>query len=180
MARISNNVNSSASQSSGEKTQIGPEHFDNEKYDPDSPNHKVSGLQQATGLVATQEEEDAVFRKIDWRLLPFVFVLYTLSVLDRSNLGNARLAGLEEAIDLSGWRYNWLGTIFYIACKEGSSQHQQYFPVLMTSFRHLLPIPAYGMESLSTTHLLRLCGLLLGRYRHSSSSSDELGRPHGL
>ena len=36
-------------------------------------------------------------------------------MLDRSNLGNAKLAGLEDTIDLGGWRYNWLGTIFYIA-----------------------------------------------------------------
>jgi hypothetical protein len=42
---------------------------------------------------STQEEE-AVIRKLDWRLLPLVFVLYSLAVLDRSNLGNARLAGM--------------------------------------------------------------------------------------
>lgn len=61
------------------------------------------------------EEEAAVIRKLDWHLLPLVFVLYSLAVLDRSNLGNARIAGMEEDIDLSGNRYNWLGTIFYIA-----------------------------------------------------------------
>lgn len=66
---------------------------------------------------ATKAEEEAVIRKLDWRLLPYVFLLYMFSVLDRSNLGNARLAGLEDAINLTGWRYNWLGTIFYIACK---------------------------------------------------------------
>jgi len=66
---------------------------------------------------ATPEEEAAVIRKLDWHLLPFVFLLYMLAVLDRSNLGNARLAGMEDEIDLTGFRYNWLGTIFYIACK---------------------------------------------------------------
>lgn len=40
------------------------------------------------------QEEEAVIRKLDWRLLPLVFVLYSLAVLDRSNLGNARLAGM--------------------------------------------------------------------------------------
>ena len=42
----------------------------------------------------TAQEEEAVIRKLDWRLLPLVFVLYSLAVLDRSNLGNARLAGM--------------------------------------------------------------------------------------
>lgn len=76
---------------------------------------ELSGVQTEPNFVATPEEEARVIRKLDYRLLPFVFVLYSLSVLDRSNLGNAKLAGLEEDIDLGGWRYNWLGTIFYIS-----------------------------------------------------------------
>ncbi|KAI9722552.1 MAG: hypothetical protein M1828_004547 [Chrysothrix sp. TS-e1954] len=63
----------------------------------------------------TAGEEAAIIRKLDYRLLPFVFVLYSLSVLDRSNIGNAKLAGLEKDVNLSGNRYNWLGTLFYIA-----------------------------------------------------------------
>lgn len=43
----------------------------------------------------TPKEEAAVIRKLDFRLIPLVFLLYMLAVLDRSNLGNARLAGLE-------------------------------------------------------------------------------------
>lgn len=65
---------------------------------------------------ATPEEEARVIRKLDCRLIPFVFVLYSLSVLDRSNLGNAKLAGLKKDVDLSGNKYEWLGTCFYIAC----------------------------------------------------------------
>ncbi|ETN39316.1 uncharacterized protein HMPREF1541_05539 [Cyphellophora europaea CBS 101466] len=87
-------------------------HIENEKA-ADMP--VISGVRQDPDLVVTQEEEDRVIRKLDWRLLPFVFVLYSLSVLDRSNLGNARLAGLEDDIDLTGNRYQLLGTIFYIA-----------------------------------------------------------------
>ena len=77
-------------------------------------------LEVPTSLHATASEEHAVMRKLDYRLLPLLFVLYSLSVLDRSNLGNARLAGLAEDIDLGDWRYNWLGTCFYIACKVSS------------------------------------------------------------
>lgn len=83
--------------------------------------HVETDLREKAGLPddfvpATPAEEAAVIRRLDWHLLPFVFLLYSLAVLDRSNLGNARLAGLENAIDLKGWNYNWLGTIFYIAC----------------------------------------------------------------
>lgn len=44
----------------------------------------------------TPQEEAAVIRKLDFRLVPIVFILYLLSVLDRANLGNAKLAGLED------------------------------------------------------------------------------------
>jgi hypothetical protein len=65
----------------------------------------------------TKEEEEAVIRKLDWHLMPLIFVLYSLSVLDRSNLGNAKIAGMTKEIDLGGNRYAWLGTIFYISCE---------------------------------------------------------------
>lgn len=64
----------------------------------------------------TKEEEEAVIRKLDWHLMPLIFTLYSISVLDRSNLGNAKIAGMTDDIDLSGNRYAWLGTIFYISC----------------------------------------------------------------
>jgi hypothetical protein len=38
-----------------------------------------------------------------------------LNFLDRSNIGNARIAGMEADLSLVGSRYSWLLTIFYIA-----------------------------------------------------------------
>ena len=37
-----------------------------------------------------------------------------LAFLDRSNIGNAALAGMEEDLHLSSDQYDWLLTIFYI------------------------------------------------------------------
>ncbi|KAJ6141322.1 MFS general substrate transporter [Penicillium chermesinum] len=63
----------------------------------------------------TPEELKKVVRKMDCCLLPLCFVLYSFSVLDRANLGNAKLVGLKDDIDLSGNHYDWLGNIFYIS-----------------------------------------------------------------
>src|SRR5271154_1645941 len=60
--------------------------------------------------------EKKVRRKLDWNIVPLVTVLYMLSVLDRSNVGNARIAGMATDLNLYGNRYNWLLTIFYIPC----------------------------------------------------------------
>ena len=45
-------------------------------------------------------------RKIDWYLVPFLSLLYLLSYLDRTNIGNARLGGLEKDLGMSGLDYN--------------------------------------------------------------------------
>jgi hypothetical protein len=62
--------------------------------------------------------ERRVRRKLDWNIVPLVLVLYMLSVLDRSNIGNARIAGMSTDLNLVGNRYDWLLTIFYIPCNS--------------------------------------------------------------
>ena len=81
--------------------------------------HNIKTEAQAQARISrfTKEEEEAVIRKLDWHLMPLIFVLYSFSVLDRSNLGNAKIAGMQDDIDLGGNRYSWLGTIFYISCQ---------------------------------------------------------------
>ena len=42
-----------------------------------------------------------LIRKIDWNLMPVIVILYLLSFLDRTNIGNARLANLEKDLGMS-------------------------------------------------------------------------------
>jgi hypothetical protein len=107
----------------------------------------------------TQAEEDAVIRQLDWHLMPLIFVLYSLSVLDRANLGNARISGMEKDIDLSGNRYSWLGTVFYISCKF---RHYSLptiggtdtCPIHLTlSYRYLVSMDANWLEGFSTSQM---------------------------
>lgn len=59
--------------------------------------------------------EQRVRRKLDMHLVPLLSALYLLAFLDRSNIGNARIAGMEEDLELSSAQYTWLLTIFYIS-----------------------------------------------------------------
>jgi sugar phosphate permease len=58
--------------------------------------------------------EARVRRKLDWHLIPLLSALYLLAFLDRSNIGNARIAGMEEDLHLTSSEYTWLLTVFYI------------------------------------------------------------------
>jgi len=66
--------------------------------------------------------EKRIVRKLDWNLVPLVMALYLLSFLDRSNIGNAKIAGMSTDLELTGSRYSWLLTIFYIAYIIGQFQ----------------------------------------------------------
>jgi hypothetical protein len=156
--------------SDGSNEKLGIERHVEDNVTRDAIAYQTGGIIPPPDLQFTQEEEDRVHRKIDYRLLPIVFVLYSFAVLDRSNLGNAKLAGLEDDIDLGGWRYNWLGTIFYIACTS-TCFYVQPLPLpsscldghtLTSWFRHLLAMDSHGLEEATPAHLCRLCRLLLG------------------
>lgn len=62
----------------------------------------------------TPDEERRVRRKLDFRLTLFVALLYMLSFLDRSNIGNAKVAGLMRDLRLDDNQFEWLLTAFYI------------------------------------------------------------------
>jgi len=58
--------------------------------------------------------ELSLLRKLDIRLLPAVGILYLLSFLDRSNVGNARIEGLTDDLHMSGNQYLTGLTLYFI------------------------------------------------------------------
>ena len=59
------------------------------------------------------ELEARVVRKISWRILPFVMLLYFVSFLDRVNVGFAAFT-MNKAIGLSPAAYGLGGGLFFI------------------------------------------------------------------
>ncbi|KAJ6498892.1 MFS general substrate transporter [Mycena sanguinolenta] len=60
------------------------------------------------------EEERKLWRKIDLRLMPILSLMYLCSFLDRGNIGNARLDGLQDQLNLTGNKYNIALTMYFI------------------------------------------------------------------
>ncbi|KAJ4119814.1 hypothetical protein NW765_015232 [Fusarium oxysporum] len=67
----------------------------------------------------TVEERQAIEKKLMWKvdlaLIPWLSFLYLLSFLDRTNIGNARLAGLEVDLKMVKGDYNNALTIFFVS-----------------------------------------------------------------
>ncbi|KAI0776609.1 MFS general substrate transporter [Trametes elegans] len=59
-------------------------------------------------------DQERVLRKLDWRLLPLLCLMFILSFLDRINIGNAKVAGLVTDLHLNGLQYNICAALFFI------------------------------------------------------------------
>jgi len=77
-------------------------------FDHQDPKGGPGGLNNfnQTFFRADPELEMIIVRKLDRNLLPLLGILYLFSYLDRVNIGNARLFGLEEAVHLTDGQYN--------------------------------------------------------------------------
>jgi hypothetical protein len=63
-----------------------------------------------------------LIRKIDIRLLPVLAVIYAFALIDRVNLPNARIAGMDADLELSvGDRYSLVVMIFFVSCMQPTS-----------------------------------------------------------
>ncbi|KAJ4312530.1 hypothetical protein N0V84_009896 [Fusarium piperis] len=59
--------------------------------------------------------ERQLCKKIDLHILPVVSILYLFCFIDRSNIGNARLAGFERDLGMKGIDYNATLSLFYVS-----------------------------------------------------------------
>ncbi|KAL9109338.1 MAG: hypothetical protein Q9227_005968 [Pyrenula ochraceoflavens] len=58
--------------------------------------------------------EKRLMRKVDWRLIPILALLFLCAFVDRINIGNARIQGLEKDLKMKGNNYNVALFIFFI------------------------------------------------------------------
>ncbi|GAA5998415.1 hypothetical protein JCM5350_005942, partial [Sporobolomyces pararoseus] len=64
--------------------------------------------------MVSPQEEKRILRKIDYKLVPFLSLLYLLSFLDRVNIGQAKLDNLERDLNLTGQQYNIALIVFFV------------------------------------------------------------------
>lgn len=54
--------------------------------------------------VPDTEAEKKLVRKIDLFLLPCLWIMYVMNYIDRTNIGNAKIAGMDKALALDDSR----------------------------------------------------------------------------
>ena len=79
---------------------------------PGSMDTSEDGLPQLEPLDPAAEKR--LVRKCDLYVIPVLSLLYTLAFVDRINIGNARLQGLEKDLKMKGQDYNVALFIFFV------------------------------------------------------------------
>lgn len=102
-------------------------HID-DSYDVESPDKTASEVRNVEGFhVLGLSAEDADFytnydtsmrkrtmRKVDIRLTPMLAVLYLIAHLDRSNIGNTKIEGIDVDLGINGIQWNIVLSLFFV------------------------------------------------------------------
>ncbi|ETS83944.1 hypothetical protein PFICI_05820 [Pestalotiopsis fici W106-1] len=99
-------------------------HKDNRKAATSSAEHVADGSRDLAEDLSSdeiyfvenygEERRRKVIRKVDIRLVPVLALLYLMSYIDRANIGNAKIEGLAEDLNLSGSQYNIALSLFFV------------------------------------------------------------------
>jgi hypothetical protein len=71
-------------------------------------------LRPNVDLNATNQDRQLLW-KLDLHLIPWLCLLYLTSFLDRTNIGNAKLAGLQADLKMTDGQYNAALAIFFVS-----------------------------------------------------------------
>ena len=57
-------------------------------------------------------EGDRLMRRVLWRLVPFIFICYVISYLDRTNVGFAAIS-MNQDLGLTATMFGWAAGLFF-------------------------------------------------------------------
>ncbi|TVY84267.1 putative transporter, partial [Lachnellula suecica] len=104
-------------------------------------------------------------RKLDLQLIPWLCLLYLLSFLDRTNIGNAKIVGLQTSLHkMSTGRYNAALSIFFVSY----ALFEPLANVLLKRLRPSIFLPTimiiWGICMLSMGFVKNWSGLMAARF----------------
>ncbi|GAA5872682.1 hypothetical protein JCM8547_003730 [Rhodosporidiobolus lusitaniae] len=103
--------------------------------------------------------ERKVLRKIDLILTPVFWLTY----LDRANVGNAKVAGLEADLGLVGYQYNICLTVFYIFYASFEMGSNAVCKLISPRWWIPIQIVAFGSVCLATGFVHNYAGFIVAR-----------------
>lgn len=112
------------------------------------------------GKPPTDSKERRYLFKLDVFVLTYVCLLYWVNYLDRANVANAYVSGMQEDLGLSGNDFNVVNTIFYVGYIVSMIPHNlillkirpRYWLTICAGIWSILTLATYKV-----THFYQLC-----------------------
>ncbi|KAI0145465.1 major facilitator superfamily transporter [Xylariaceae sp. FL1272] len=109
-------------------------------------------------------KEKKFVRRIDFRLLPILMVMYILNYVDRNALPQARIQGLEEDLGLVGVEYNIVLSVTFIGYILGQVPSNMLLSMTRPSLYLSGVMIAWGVVSGATAGTQNFGGVLAARF----------------
>ncbi|KAB8299052.1 hypothetical protein EYC80_001179 [Monilinia laxa] len=129
----------------------------------------TSGLPEDPDANLSDAERKSIDRRLVWKLdlylIPWLCILYLLAFLDRTNIGNAKIDGLQKDLHkMSTGRYNAALSMFFISY----SVFEPLTNVLLKRLKPSIFIPIimtiWGLAMLSMGYVKNWSGLMTARW----------------
>lgn len=82
------------------------------------------------------EAEKKLIRKLDWFILPLLWLMYWFNYLDRNAITVARLDGLEKELNLTSTQYSTCVSILFVGYILGQIPSSEWASITIPSFPH--------------------------------------------
>lgn len=100
----------------------------------------------------------AILFKTDTRVLPILALLFLCSFLDRTNVGNAKIIGLEEDLKISNLQYNQGLAVFYATyiARSVTGRHAILLTIRIHTTLSCYPMIELNPKRVTTMHITSL------------------------
>uniref|UniRef100_A0A0W0G555 Major facilitator superfamily (MFS) profile domain-containing protein n=1 Tax=Moniliophthora roreri TaxID=221103 RepID=A0A0W0G555_MONRR len=105
-----------------------------------------------------------ILRKLDYHILPCLTLLWLVNYLDRSNVGNARIVGLERDLNLRGNQFNVAVTAFFISDLPLDRSATLFLKRIKANRWIPVMVVAWGFVTIMTCFVHDFGGLVTARF----------------
>ncbi|KAK7755721.1 hypothetical protein SLS62_002333 [Diatrype stigma] len=80
----------------------------------DDPKKHVQQPDRFGSFAKTDPKEIALVKKLDWYMLPILWLMYFLNFLDRNAVVNGKLNNMSEELNMTSSQYNTCISVFFV------------------------------------------------------------------
>ncbi|CZT51312.1 related to putative tartrate transporter [Rhynchosporium secalis] len=125
---------------------------------------EISNRDYSGAVLVLSDEEKRLVKKLDWRIMPVLWLMYWLNYLDRNAIALAKLDDIEEDLNLSPTQYSTCVSILFVGYILGGIPSNMLITRIRPSYYMGTAMVLWAIVSTLTGISKNFTGLLLTRF----------------